>query len=133
MAISNTHTHSDSDVVLKSHLFFCPSYVSISLLPVEFSHLNNDSHTCYTLDIWCTCLSFTVFICTSVLLLSFLNPADLESSQKQVEADKKAIEELIRERDMLSKVLYVLQFDPQGVFFLYSCPHQLTSVSVVKH
>lgn len=29
---------------------------------------------------------------------------DLESSQKQVEADKKAIEELIRERDILNKV-----------------------------
>uniref|UniRef100_A0A3B4GAQ8 Cilia- and flagella-associated protein 58 central coiled coil domain-containing protein n=1 Tax=Pundamilia nyererei TaxID=303518 RepID=A0A3B4GAQ8_9CICH len=30
---------------------------------------------------------------------------DLESSQKQVEADKKAIEELIRERDILNKNL----------------------------
>ena len=30
--------------------------------------------------------------------------ADLESSQKQVEADKKAIDELTRERDILNKV-----------------------------
>ena len=30
--------------------------------------------------------------------------ADLESSRKQVEADKKAQDELIRERDLLNKV-----------------------------
>lgn len=33
----------------------------------------------------------------------FLSP-DLESSQKQVEVDKKSIDELIRERDILNKV-----------------------------
>lgn len=30
--------------------------------------------------------------------------ADLEASQKQVETDRKAIDELIRERDILNKV-----------------------------
>lgn len=35
----------------------------------------------------------------------FLSPStDLESSQKQVESDRKAIDELVRERDILNKV-----------------------------
>lgn len=35
-----------------------------------------------------------------------MSPSELESSKKQAEADKKAIDDLVRERDILNKVLY---------------------------
>lgn len=36
--------------------------------------------------------------------------SELESSKKQAEADKKAIDDLVRERDILNKVQYKIYF-----------------------
>lgn len=58
-------------------------------------------------------VNFEMFNTTDRKQTSFSNhhpssSTDLESSQKQVEADKKAIEELIRERDILNKVSVIV-------------------------
>lgn len=50
-----------------------------------------------------------------MLLCTFIcSSTDLESSQKQVEADKKASDELIRERDILNKVCVVMCLANKG-------------------
>lgn len=63
-------------------------------------------------------LNFKIFFFFLIgnLIYFYIFYLELESSKKQAEADKKAIDDLVRERDILNKV--TTRFLPTSLFFV---------------